>query len=115
MKFTFSAPSLTEPTRQTLEEFTKKSSKKLERLLGDLEDIVPELKITAENDSKEFSIKIELFTHKKGNYLIKSRNRDLRKAINEGIKELKSLIAKEKDKGTGRQRAINRIKNIFQR
>ena len=97
MKLIFVANSLTDPTRETLEEVSKKTFKKLVRLLDD-EGKEAELRISAEKEGSEFTVSVDVRTFKNGSYFTKATDFDLRKAINECSSELKTIIRREKDK-----------------
>lgn len=91
MKFQFVAPDLSSPTFETLQEHAHKAFAKLTRFLH--EDIV--IRISVQKDGKFFKILCELNSK---SLIAHSHDRDLRKAINDAAKDLKTLILKEKDK-----------------
>jgi len=91
MKFQFVAPELSSPTFETLKEHTQKAFAKLTRFLS--EDII--IRISVQKDGKFFKIICEL--HNKS-LIAHSHDRNLRKAINNVARDLKTLVLKEKDK-----------------
>jgi ribosome-associated translation inhibitor RaiA len=105
MKTFFVAHSLSEPTIDTFEEVSKQRFKKIERLVPTTLEGEPELRLSAEKDGSDFLIHADLRTFKNGNYIAKTRNRDLRLAISECAKELKSIIAKNKDRIVSRKKS----------
>lgn len=91
MKFQFVAPALSTPTFETLKEHAEKAFIKLSRLVK--EDIV--IRISVQKDGNYFKILCELQDR---NLIAHSHDRDLRKAINDVVKDLKTLIIKRKEK-----------------
>jgi ribosome-associated translation inhibitor RaiA len=109
MNYIFVAPGLTKPTYDTLEEYAKKRFQKIERLI--VKDANPEdtIRISVNKDGDEFVVTVELTN--KENIIVKRNNRDLRRAIDIVSSELKSLLAKDKDKRID----LNRIKRGLSR
>jgi ribosome-associated translation inhibitor RaiA len=95
MQYLFIAPGLTKPTFETLEFYSKKMFKKIDRLL-----ITPErepvLRISVAREGNEFIITVELHAFK--NIIVKEKDRDLRKAISLASNNLKLTLAKNKEK-----------------
>lgn len=104
MKLSIVAHSLTNATRETMEDVANKSFKRLSRLVVQDNNKEPEVRISAEQEGKEFVVTAELHTYKIGNLISKCRNRDLRIAINDCSKELKMILSKEKDKLVSRRK-----------
>ena len=104
MHYIFVAPGLTKPTYDTLEEYAKKRLKKIERLIT--RDANPEdsIRVSVNKDGDEFIVTVEL--NNKENIIVKRSNRDLRRGIDIVSSELKSLLAKDKD----RRIDLNKIK-----
>lgn len=105
MKIFLVTNSLSEPTRETFEEVSRQRFKKIERLVPTTEEGEPELRLSAEKDGSDFLVHADLRTFKNGNFLAKTRNRDLRLAISECAKELKAVITKNKDKSVTRKKS----------
>lgn len=95
MQFVFTAPSLTGPTFETLEEHSRKRFKKIERLVpNDGNERI--LRISVNKDGDDFVLIAEIKT--KEDIFVKIRNRDLRLAIDEASRQLKQQMAKDKAK-----------------
>ena len=107
MKIFLVTNSLSDPTKETFEEVSKQRFKKIERLVPTTDEGEPELRLSAEKDGSDFLVHADLRTFKNGNFLAKTRNRDLRLAISECAKELKSVMAKNKDKSVTRKKNKN--------
>lgn len=110
MKYIFVAPGLTEPTHETLETYSKKMFKKILRLLDERET-ESILRISAQKDGDEFVVTADLSG--KESVLSKESNRDLRRAIEKVSTELKSLLAKNKDKNTRVSSEARKIKDLI--
>lgn len=115
MKLIFAANTLTEPTQETFEEIAQKSFRKIERLIDENPEQEAEIRISVEKNGNEYLVTTELRTFKRGNHITKTNDRDIRKAVNEAAKELKSILRKDKDKKvTSRaKKALWKIRNIF--
>jgi len=96
MNYLFTAPSLSKPTFETLEEYSKKKFNKIEKFIKPNNDEVPLLKISVNKDGDEFLLTVEIHTFE--NTLIKHKDRDLRRAIDLASHQLKDKLIKDKEK-----------------
>lgn len=92
MKFQFVAPSLTSPTVESLKEDVVRAFKKLSRLVH--EDVV--IRISVNKDGDYFKILCEMRSGFQ--FVARSHDRDLRKAINDVARDFKTLVLKHKEK-----------------
>lgn len=107
MKYLFTAPDLTPPTYETLEEQSFKAFSKIERLLKDYNE--SSLRISATKDGDEFLITAELSTF--DNFVTKEKNRDLRYAIDSVAKEIRTQLIKKKSK-KGLRKMTDKIQEL---
>jgi ribosome-associated translation inhibitor RaiA len=115
MQYHFIAPTLTKPTYETLELEAQKMFKKIERLVH-MKDGEPVLRISVSKEGDVFIITAELNIF--NNLLIKSKHRDLRRAISEASIELKHMVTKSKEKRNNfkiHQKVIDLRNNILNR
>ncbi len=96
MEFIFNASSLTKPTFETLEEYTKKRFAKVEKLLSKHKDSEHEVKVSVEKQRDLFNLTVEVFHTE--HHVVKASDRDLRKAIDIAAKELKTVLGKHHEK-----------------
>ena len=92
MKFQFVAPTLTAPTFETFKEDVVRAFQKLSRFLS--EDVVIRISVNKEGDY--FKILCEM---RNGfQFVARSHDRNLRKAINDVAQDFKTLVLKQKEK-----------------
>ncbi|CAG1770890.1 hypothetical protein BAC3_01404 [uncultured bacterium] len=96
MKYLFTAPGLSAPTYETLEEHTYKAFGKIERLVPQNGDGEATLRISVAKEGDEFVVTGELSVL--GGCVSKEKNRDLRRAIDKLSHEIRALIVKNKTK-----------------
>jgi ribosome-associated translation inhibitor RaiA len=114
MRLTISAPSLNKPTYETLEEYANKRFKKIEKLLRKKQDTDHELRISAKKTGDFFELSAEVFIPV--SIIAKSKDRDLRKAIDTSVDQLKRQLKeghrKTVDKRISRNRVVKKIRSI---
>ena len=110
MKYLFTAPSLTEPTYETLETQVYKAFAKIEKLVEKEESCT--LRVSVNKDGDEFVVTVELINS--GTIVSKQKDRNLRRAIDIVSHEIKSQLVKNKSK-KGLQRMTERIKELRKR
>jgi len=109
MVYTFTAPSLTKPTHDTLEEYSKRMFKKIERFV-DSSNASAILKISVDKDGDNFSLKSEIHVFEE--IIIKVKDRDLRRAIEKAAHEMKSKLLKDKEKKISFRGLRNTVSDI---
>ena len=114
MHLTISAPSLTKPTYQTLEEYATRRFKKIEKFLRKKDKTEHELRISVDKSGDFFELSAEIFIPV--SIIVKTKNRDLRKAIDDSLEQLKRKLKegheRNVNKKINRRRVIKRIKSF---
>ncbi len=95
MQYHFTAPSISKPTYETLEEHSRKAFHKIERLLAN-DSTEPTLRISVNKDGDEFIVLAEL--HNNELIVSKAHDRDLRRAVDKTSHEMKTLLTKVKSR-----------------
>jgi ribosome-associated translation inhibitor RaiA len=114
MKFTISAPSLTSPTYQTLEEYSTKRFAKVKKFLAKKEDQTNhEVRISVEKVGHLFELTAEIFNSK--HVVVKVQNRDIRKAVDNAVDHCMRQLRDQHDKSVRKWKFISRFKNIIAR
>ena len=98
MQYLFTAPSLTKPTFETLETYTKKRFRKIERLIPGRISVEATLRISVQKDGDQFALTVEISLHNGEDILVKEKDRDLRRAIDLSAEQLKQKMSKDKAK-----------------
>lgn len=106
MKIFLVENSLSDPVKEIFEETSNQRFKKIEKFAGNGGE-EPELRISANRDGSDYVIHVELHTFKYGNFIVKTKNRDIKTAVNEAAKEMKAVLSKEKDKTIGRRKGVD--------
>ncbi len=114
MRLTISAPSLTKPTYQTLEEYATKRFQKIQKLLRKREETDHELRIGVEKSGDLYEITAEVFVPV--SITVKAKDRDLRKVIDNAVDQLQRRLRegnrKNVDKRISRNRIVKKIRSI---
>jgi ribosome-associated translation inhibitor RaiA len=100
MRISYSANSLQDATKETLEEATQKFMQKIHRLIDNGSE-EPVLRISVEKEGKGdiFDIHAELVTFNRHGILnARTKHRNLRLAVSEVSKDLKAQLSRDKDK-----------------
>lgn len=99
MKYFFTAPALTKPAFETLQEYSIKKFSKIEKLFKDLKKSELEIKISVTKERNTFSITVEVYLSSLGKEIIvKEKDNDLRRIIDKASNQLKNKIVKNKRK-----------------
>jgi len=99
MKYFFSAPSLTQPTFETLQEYSIKKFSKIEKLFKNLRKSELEVRISVTKERNTFCITVEVYVSTIGkDIIVKEKDNDLRKIIDKASAQLKNEIVKNKRK-----------------
>lgn len=107
MKYLFTAPDLTPPTYQTLEDQTYKAFSKIEKFVQ--KDSGASLRVSVGKDGDEFLVMAELNTF--DTFISKKKNRDLRFAVDCVAKEIKTQLLKKKSK-MGLKKMTEKIQDL---
>lgn len=107
MRFTFVAPSLTEPTHKTLETYAQKKFRKLKKFLKKEDLMDHEFRISVKKVRGIFELTAELFDGH--DIVVKCKDRDLRKAIDCGYDMMKKRLRRSNDKRI----SVRRLKGKF--
>lgn len=96
MRITVTANSITQPTYQTLEEYSTKRLKKISKLLPKSDQTDHEIRVRGEKSGDMFEVMMELFvpTH----FVSKCKDRDMRKAVDECVEALQRQLRDHHDK-----------------
>ena len=99
MKYFFSAPALTQPTFETLQEYSIKKFSKIEELFKNFRKSELEIKISVTKERNTFCITVEAYIGTLGkDIVVKEKDNDLRKIIDKASSQLKNEIVKSKQK-----------------
>lgn len=99
MKYLFTAPALTKPTFETLQEYSIKKFSKIEKLFKDIKKSELEVKISVTKERNTFCITVEVYLSNLGKEIIvKEKDNDLRRIIDRASNQLKNEIVKNKRK-----------------
>ena len=96
MHIVFTGPHLTEPTYETFVSYSEKRFKSLKRILPDSKDFEYELRVSAAKSGDNFDIKAEIRIPE--TVIAKSKDRDMRKAIDAVKDKLRDQITSIKEK-----------------
>ncbi len=114
MKYLFTAPALTKPTFETLQEYSIKRFNKIEKLLKDIRSSELNLKISVTKVKHTFCIVVEIYM---GNIskpiIVKEKDNDLRRIIDKASAQLKNEIIKNKKKRFDLSRLRKHSKKTF--
>ncbi len=114
MRLNISAPSLTKPTYETLEEYAHKRFKKIQKLLRKKDETDHELRIGVEKSGDLFELTAEVFIPVSVN--VKAKDRDLRKAIDDAVDQLQRRLKeghrKKVDKRISRNRIVKKLRSL---
>jgi ribosomal subunit interface protein len=111
MKFTISAPSLTSPTYQTLEEYSTKRFSKVKKFLGNKEDWTNhEVRISVEKSAHLFELTAEIFNSK--HIVVKVQDKDIRKAIDKALDQCIRQLRDAHDKNVRKWKFFGRMKEM---
>ncbi len=86
MHFTITAPSLTKPTYETLEDYAKKRFQKIEKLLKNTAQTDHEIRISVEKSGDLYEFKSEVFIPE--HIVATSKDRDVRKIVDIAVKRM---------------------------
>ncbi len=111
MRYTFTAPDISKPTYDTLEEHSKKRFSKIARLLPKDELANYELRLTVRHSGDIFELMADLVGIQGD--VVKTKNRDIRKAIDEAASMMKRSLSRQKDKKVSFRKLREGLKNIF--
>lgn len=98
MQLLFSAPSLTAPTFETLQEYGSKRFEKLARFLPKFEG-EPSVRISVQKEGYLFVVRVEVAIPKV--IVVTMKNADLRKAIDYAYATLKKTVVRRVEKARG--------------
>jgi ribosome-associated translation inhibitor RaiA len=107
MRFTFVAPSLTEPTKTTLESYAQKKFGKLKKFLKKEDKTNHEFRVSVKKVRDIFELTAELFNGH--DIVVKCKDRDLRKAIDCGYDMMRKRLRRSNDKRI----SIRRLRGKF--
>lgn len=96
MEFIFNASSLTAPTFETLESYTKKRFAKLKRFLPQNNNTKHTVKVSVEKERHNFVLTAEVIHTER--VLVKTQSDDIRKAIDMAADQLKRNLRRLNDK-----------------
>ncbi|MCA9386631.1 HPF/RaiA family ribosome-associated protein [Candidatus Dojkabacteria bacterium] len=99
MHINITAPSLTKPTYQTLEEYATKRFQKIEKLLRKKAQTDHELRIGVDKSGDMYELKAEIFIPV--SIVARVKDRDLRKAVDMAVDQIKRQLK------SGHQRRID--------
>jgi ribosome-associated translation inhibitor RaiA len=105
MKFIFANPMLTKPTQDTVEKYAKKKFKKIVKVLPQGRDLENEVRVSTHKEGDQFVVTFEVFSNSR--FLVKAKDRDLRRAIDFATDDLRTQIVNFKDKLKDRKRNSN--------
>lgn len=111
MRYFYTAPNLSQPSFETLQEYSALRFKKLERFLRGFKESELNLKIHMRKERNEFHMVVELYLSSiKKDIVIKERDYDLRKAIDKASQNLTNEIIRHKKKRQtlARERRLSR-------
>lgn len=113
MRISISAPSLTKPTYQTLEEYATKRFKKVDKFLKKKEDYDPEIRLSMTKSGDLFVLNVEN-SHPSLN--ARSKDRDMRKvvdiALDQIVRQLKEEKGKTRDNRISRSRVFKKVRSL---
>lgn len=99
MKYSFTAPTLTKPTFETLQEYSIKKFSKIEKLFKDLKKSEVEIRISVTKERHYFCITVGVYVGQLGkDIIIKEKDNDLRRIIDRASNQLRNEIVKTKRK-----------------
>lgn len=108
--FSFTAPKISKPTYETLEEYGMKKFKKIEKHLEKTDERDYELHISVKTVNDTFELKAEV----KGvtNAIVHAKDRDLRRAIEDASGALIRSVKKDHKKRIDLRRLRSKVPNI---
>jgi ribosome-associated translation inhibitor RaiA len=107
MRLTISAPALTKPTYQTLEEYATKRFSKLKKILRKKGQTDHEIRIGVEKSGDLFELVAEVFVPVV--VTVRVKNRDLRAAIDEASDQMRRRLREGHEKVVDQKKKRNRI------
>ncbi len=116
MRFTITAPDLTQPTYQTLEEYSKKRFAKVEKFLRKTDETDHEIRISVEKTGDIFNVVVEVFTPV--HVVTKCKDRDMRKCIDKAADTLIRQLREGHDKHVEnkiRRRVVDKLRRVRER
>jgi ribosome-associated translation inhibitor RaiA len=100
MKLLVTAPNITKPTHETLEEHATKKVKKLRRIVREYENEDFEVRISVHKVNYLFEVILEIF--QPSHLVAKTKDKDLRKGVDDVVDILVKEIKKNHDKSVSK-------------
>lgn len=95
MRYVISAPGLSKPTLETIQQVSQKRFKSIERLLKKIKiEDDNYLEVSVKQSGDEFEVKAQL--HYSEHFVVTAKHRDLRIAIRDAAKALKQVVRRAK-------------------